>query len=422
MSQFGGRGVSFVCYWSYFELRSSFAELKGSLNLWTHLPVSISQSSACCALSPIKTYRLLFIRWYSLISGKPKINVTNKNSTWYLECWLCENLFVVDVAHCFLFDALNGRLFWTEPYFAIFLVICDASHRLGSIVNAASLSFLDVCKEDFPVSATCPDGWSIINVWQNRPDGLGMEIIVWISLLFWAVYLNYCALTHIPQTQSRVHSARENNWLIVANKNWLHKPTVSASPELMLGSGSPDIEHMKRVIRIRNENHIALLAARHSWRATTALHNVNVMRNYWVIIKRYCHLFLFLFWLLSHLLRQLGSALICEVIFLHEFLGVQVPHKELTVIGSREKATSLFGVVDCPHVVAVIVQTWKWALLSDCLFRVLHALVVILNVLIELLESPYFNSGVVRARNKCVGLFNVLHLVNPVHVAIEVGQ
>jgi len=249
-----------------------------------------------------------------------------------------------------------------------------------------------------------------------------MEIIVRISLLFWAVYLNYCALTHIPQTQSRVHAARENNWLIVANKNWLHKPTVSASPELMLGSGSPDIEHMKRVIRIRNENHIALLAARHSWRATTALHNVNVMRNYWVIIKRYCHLFLFLFWLLSHLLRQLGTALICEVIFLHEFLGVQVPHKELTVIGSREKATSLFGVVDCPHVVAVIVQTWKWALLSDCLFRVLHALVVILNVLIELLESPYFNSGVVRARNKCVGLFNVLHLVNPVHVAIEVRQ
>lgn len=167
-----------------------------------------------------------------------------KNATWYLECWLCKNLFVFNVADCFLLNALNGRLFWTEPDFVIFLVICNTSHRFSSIVYAASLTLLDVGKEDFSVSATCPDGWSIVNVRQNRPDALSVEIRVWITLLFWAIYLNYCALTHIPKTQGRIHSAREDDWLIIANKNWLYKPTVSSSPKLMLESRSPNIEHM----------------------------------------------------------------------------------------------------------------------------------------------------------------------------------
>ena len=63
----------------------------------------------------------------------------------------------------------------------------------------------------------------------------------------------------------------------------------------------------------------------------------------------------------------------------------------------------------------------KWSLRLDDLTSRLGSLWLGKQVIIQLLETPNLNGGVVRTGNECVGLFNILELINPVHMSIKVG-
>ena len=210
------------------------------------------------------------MRWYSLISGKP-IKVSEFKITWNLENRFRENLLVVDVAYSFLLYALKRRLLCPKPNLGVLLIVCYAGYRLLPIVYASSFALLNVGKEDFSIFSSCPDCRRVINVGQNRPDRLFMEIILRMVLFFRAVYFYDCSFSHIPQTKGWIHTASKNNWLVISNENWLNKTTMPAGTELMLRARGSNIEHMQRVVRVSHEDHVSLLATGHRWWAAASL-------------------------------------------------------------------------------------------------------------------------------------------------------
>lgn len=82
----------------------------------------------------------------------------------------------------------------------------------------------------------------------------------------------------------------------------------------------------------------------------------------------------------------------------------------------------MLGEINCAHIVAMIIQARKGALLFHDWFVFLRLFDSIDEVIVKLLESPNFYGCVVGTRDEGIGLFNVLNLIYPVHMTIKVRQ
>lgn len=187
---------------SNFSERSCLTALNGSENLWTHFPVSNSQSLTFFSESLVKMYLLLFMRWYSVNSGKPKnilvlSSILTSNFLW----WFSEDFIFKKIFTFFYiaFYTLNGRLLSTVPDLIIYFIVFYTNNWFVPFEQYSCFAFFKVHFTNFPILSACPYCRFILTIRQNWPNRLGVEIILRIFTdTFSSVYFNHCSFSNIP--------------------------------------------------------------------------------------------------------------------------------------------------------------------------------------------------------------------------------
>lgn len=106
---------------------------------------------------------------------------------------------------------------------------------------------------------------------------------------------------------------------------------MAARAELMGGTGRSRIVHVKSVVSVCDEDHVALLAGCHRCGATAAFTDIHVMRNHGILVRHLLRLLLFFLRLLFNQV-DLYYVLVRKHVLLHQLLSVQVPHVQLAIV------------------------------------------------------------------------------------------